>query len=110
MVWANAELDKLCFGSGMSGTKLDKPSRSLDVLEAHLKTSLFLVNNEFSVADVAVASYLNYVPLFFPSVMPTARKHIVAYMKRMAERPCFEAAFGGEHQGIIADKTKLWLR
>lgn len=49
----------------MSGTTLDKPSRALDTLESIIGTSDWLVDNSFSVADVAVASYLNYVPVFF---------------------------------------------
>jgi hypothetical protein len=65
VVWANAELDGLCFGKGMSGSQLDKPSRALDTLEALLGKSEWIADNKFSVADVAIASYLNYVPVFF---------------------------------------------
>ena len=43
----------------MGGTQLDKPNRALDTLEKILEGKDYLVNNEFSVADVAVASYLN---------------------------------------------------
>jgi glutathione S-transferase/alpha,alpha-trehalase len=63
-VWANSELDNLCFG-GMRATTLDKPNKQLDILDKILSSNEWLVNNQFSVADVAVASYLNYVPLFF---------------------------------------------
>jgi glutathione S-transferase/alpha,alpha-trehalase len=65
VVWANAELDGLCFGKGMSGTTLDKPSKALDTLESIVGKSEWLVDGKFSIADVAVASYLNYVPIFF---------------------------------------------
>lgn len=48
-----------------------------------------MVNNEFTVADVAVSSYLNYVPVFFGSTNPSARPNIVSYMARAASRPAF---------------------
>lgn len=85
VVWANSELDALCFGEsdrGMTGTKLDKPDRKLDILDSILSNQDWLVDNKFSVADVAVASYLNYVPLFFSQVHPVARKGLTRYMQR----------------------------
>jgi glutathione S-transferase len=69
VMWANSELDGLCFGKNMSGTQLDKAGKGLDQLEKILSTSDWLVNNEFSVADVAVGAYLNYVPVFFGNYM-----------------------------------------
>jgi glutathione S-transferase len=57
----------------MSGTMLDKPNRALDTLEQLLSKSDWIVDNTFSVADVAIGSYLNYVPLFFGSVNPSGR-------------------------------------
>lgn len=108
VVWANSELDGMCFGKGMSGTQLDKPNRGLDVLESMLKDKEWLVNNQFSVADVAVGSYLNYVPLFFSSVNPTSRPNIVKYMARCAARPKFGEAFGADHQKYILSKAEAW--
>ena len=90
VVWANSELDGLCFGKGMSGTQLDKPSKALDVLEKILSNQEFLVNNQFSVADVAVASYLNYVPVFFGNVRKLPNRPAIArYMVNCANRPAF---------------------
>lgn len=40
VVWANAELDRLCFGEGMRSTQLDKPSKALDTLEKFLQGEL----------------------------------------------------------------------
>merc|ERR1712146_684776 len=89
-VWANAELDGLCFGQRMSGTMLDQPEKKLDVLEEMLGKQPFLLGSEFSVADVAVAAYLNYVPVFFPRV-------------RLL-RPSFAKAFGAEHAQMVLQK------
>jgi len=98
VVWANSELDPLCFGKGMSGTKLDKEGvKPLQVLEnllekrsnllyriyaTYFSCSNYIVDNEFSVADVAVASYLNYVPIFFRNANLSIRPNIVKYMRR----------------------------
>jgi glutathione S-transferase len=65
----------------MSGTSLDKPSKALDTLDGLLAKTDWIVDNEFSVADVAIASYLNYVPVFF-QVKQVPRPNIVRYMRR----------------------------
>jgi glutathione S-transferase len=109
VVWANSELDKLCFGTGMRGTMLDKPNvRALDVLNQILEKSEWLVDNKFSVADVAVGSYLNYVPVFFQDVNPANRQAMVRYMERCANRPKFAEAFGEEHASLVKKKAKQW--
>lgn len=110
VVWANSELDKLCFGSGMSGSQLDKPGRALDRLDLILSKCEWLVIDKFSVADVAIGSYLNYVPVFFPNTRPTMRPNIVAYMKRCAERPAFAEAFGDDHAQLVIQKAAQWLK
>jgi len=95
----------------MSGTSLDKPNvRSLDVLDKLLGQSEWLVDGQFSIADVAVASYLNYVPVFFQRVNPSKRVNIVKYMRRCAIRPAFAAAFGQDHAALIESKTSTWLK
>eukprot|EP01038_Epipyxis_sp_PR26KG_P015959 gene15959-21656_t len=110
VVWANSELDGICFGKGMSGSQLDKPSRSLDVLESILIKNEYIVDNKFSVADVAIASYLNYVPIFFNNINPVNRPNILKYMQRNAQRPAFSKAFGEDHTEIIVTKTNKWLK
>jgi len=94
----------------MSGTTLDKPNRALDKLESILSSSDWLVDNTFSVADVAVGSYLNYVPLFFRNVKPSTRPQTVRYMQRCAARPAFAAAFSAEHARQIQDFAALWAK
>mmetsp|Transcript_20301 Transcript_20301/g.46120 ORF Transcript_20301/g.46120 Transcript_20301/m.46120 type:complete len:190 (-) Transcript_20301:11-580(-) len=67
--WANASLDPICFIETPEGkvydTGLKKPNKRIDVLEDLLSKQEFLVEGGFSLADVAVASYLLYVPQFF---------------------------------------------
>lgn len=112
IVWANAELDKVCFGHGMGGTMLDKPNRALDRLEVILgseSTNPWILGATFTVADVAVGAYLNYVPVFFQNVKPTMRPNIVRYMQRCAERPAFGEAFGEDHQALVLNKCAQWL-
>lgn len=109
VVWANAELDGLCFGKGMSGTQLDKPNKAFDKLDEILANKSWLVNDEFTVADVAVGSYLNYVPVFFQNVRP-ARQNIIKYMQRCAQRPAFTDAFGDDHARYVLAKCKQWIK
>lgn len=108
VVWANSELDSLCFGK-MRMTMLDKDSKALDKLDSILGKSAWLVDNEFSVADVAVASYLNYVPLFFRDCNPSKRPNIVRYMSTTAKRPAFAQAFGQDHANTVITKAEQWL-
>ena len=67
VVWSNSELDGLCFGAvpgdhRVRGTSMNNPSlRSVATLEKILSENEWLVDGEFSVADVAVGAYLNYV-------------------------------------------------
>ena len=105
-----SELDGLCFGKRMSGTSLDKPNQTLDRLESILKDKEWLVDNTFSIADVAVGSYLNYVPVFFRNCNPSARPNIVKYMLRCALRPAFTEAFGEDHAVLVQDSANRWLK
>ena len=109
IVWANSELDSVCFGKKMSGTSVDKPNvRSMDVLEEILSKTDYLVDNKFSIADVAVASYLNYVPVFFSNVNMSIRPNVAKYMLRCAERENYSKAFGNEHAELVISKAKIW--
>lgn len=101
----------ICFGKNMGGTQLDKPNKGLDTLERLLNGKDYLVDNEFSVADVAIASYLNYVPIFFSSVrkLPN-RPNIGRYMIRCAQRPAFVRAFGQQHSSQVISKATEWMK
>jgi len=105
IIWANSTLEDICFGPGFSGQQLSQPSRAMDTLEKLLGESDWLVDGEFSVADVAVASYLNYAPVFFGNIDLRQRPKIAAYMKRCAARPAFVQAFGNQHAAAVNDKV-----
>jgi len=115
VVWANTELDGLCFGAipgdhRVRGTSMDRPDlRAVGTLERILSEKEWLVDNSFSVADVAVGSYLNYVPIFFPSADLSKTPAICEYMRRCAERPAFAQAFGEQHADLVKTKAAGWL-
>lgn len=109
IVWSNSELDNLCFG-GMRGTSLDKPNiKALDTLEGILGDNAYLVDDSFSIADVACASYLCYVPLFFGSKADLSlRPNMCRYMARCAARPAYAKAFGEDHAELVIKKAQEW--
>jgi glutathione S-transferase/alpha,alpha-trehalase len=115
VVWSNSELDGLCFGAvpgdhRVRGTSMNNPSlRAVSTLEDILSKSDWLVDDAFSVADVAVGAYLNYVPIFFPDANLGATPSIAKYMQRCAERPAFAEAFGESHAQLVKGKVASWL-
>merc|ERR1740138_244125 len=101
IVWANASLDPICFLETPEGkvydTGLKNPKqRRIVKLDDMFSKQQFIVSDEFTLADVAIASYLLYVPQFFPDVKLGQWPHLVAYMKRCAERPAYGKAFGAQ--------------
>lgn len=48
---------------------------------------------EFSVGDIAVGSYLLYLPLFFPDLDLTQYANVWSYMQRLAARPTCPAPY-----------------
>jgi glutathione S-transferase len=63
------------------------------------------VKGEFSLADVAVASYLLYVIQFFPDVdLHSKWPNIVRYMKDCAAREAYGKAFGANVQGFCLER------
>ena len=115
VVWSNSELDGLCFGAvpgdhRVRGTAMERTDlKSVATLEAILTEKDWLVGDEFSVADVACGSYLNYVPVFFPQADLSGTPGIADYMRRCAARPAFAAAFGPQHAALVEQKTSQWL-
>ncbi|CAL1146959.1 unnamed protein product [Cladocopium goreaui] len=101
IVWANATLDPICFKEDGNGRVLDTGLRgdppALQILDGLLEANEFLLGSgeeSFSVADVAVGSYLLYVPLFFPDISVAKWPHIQRYMLQLLERPAYQRAFG----------------
>lgn len=118
VMWANSELDGLCFGAvpgdhRVRGTSMgDARIRSVAVLEEILAANgpdKWLVGDDFSVADAAVGAYLNYVPIFFPDADLSATPATAEYMRRCARRPAFAQAFGDGHAGLVEQKVEAWL-
>jgi glutathione S-transferase/alpha,alpha-trehalase len=115
VVWSNSDLDGLCFGAvpgdhRVRGTSMDRLDvKQVAVLEDILSNRDWLVDDTFSVADVAVGSYLNYVPVFFGNADLSRTPAIARYMQRCAERPAFAEAFGEGHANLVLDKTSRWL-
>lgn len=103
--WANASLDPICFIETPEGkvydTGMKKPNKRIDVLDELLSKQDFLVEGGFSLADVAVASYLLYVPQFFQGVSLSRWPNVVRYMKRCAERKAYGDAFGPQVQSYL---------
>lgn len=84
-------------------TGLKKPNKRIDALDDIFSKEEFLVEGGFSMADVAVASYLLYVPQFFQGVDLSRWPNVVKYMKRCAERPAYGEAFGPNVQQSLVD-------
>jgi len=98
IVWANASLDPICFLETPDGkvydTGLKNPNRRIDVIENILSKETFLLGDKFSLADVAVAAYLLYVPQFFRDIDLSRWPNLVRYMRGCASRECYGKAFG----------------
>ncbi|MBC1239509.1 glutathione S-transferase family protein [Nostoc sp. 2RC] len=68
-------------------------SRLLSTLNEIFSKQPFLLGNEFTVADVAVGSILNYIPMILKldfSPYPAVSN----YMKQLADRPAFQRTIG----------------
>ena len=82
-------------------TGLKNQNKRIQRLDDLLSKSPFLVDGEFSLADVAVASYLLYVIQFFPDVeLHSKWPNIVRYMKECAGREGYGKAFGERVQAF----------
>lgn len=113
IVWANASLDPICFLSNdgrVYDTGLRKPNRRIDTLDRLLSTHPFLIQDGgFSLADVAVASYLLYVIQFFPDVDLTRWPHLLRYMRACASREAYGKAFGGKVQNFVISTLEAMM-
>ncbi|MBN3950931.1 MAG: glutathione S-transferase family protein [Nostoc sp. NMS7] len=54
----------------------------------------FLLGNEFTVADVAVGSVLNYIPMILKLDL-SSYPAVLNYMKQLSERPAFQKSIAG---------------
>lgn len=88
VVWANSALDKSLFTANIERAA---PSL-LTVLDKELEGREYLTG-EFSVADVAVASYLLFIPMFHPDFSVSRFPNVLAYMERCCAREGYQKAF-----------------
>jgi glutathione S-transferase len=107
ITWANASLDPICFLETPDGkvydTGLKKANKRIDRLNEILSKQEWLVEGAgFTIADVAVASYLLYVLQFFPDVKLGERyPSMVKFMVKAASRENYAKAFGKDTQGTL---------
>jgi glutathione S-transferase len=134
IVWANASLDPVCFIETPQGKVYDTglkktPSGGqplIDQLDKLLSKQQYLVaavpdadadaagkgdkqlttSSVFTLADVAVASYLLYVPQFFPDADISQWKHLVRYMNDCAKREAYGKAFGKQVQTFLLQRLQ----
>lgn len=108
ITWANASLDPICFLETPDGkvydTGLKKPNKRLSQLDQMLSKRKYLLGETFSLADVAVASYLLYVLQFFPGVDLSPWPNMKRYMKDCASRDSYAKAFGERVQGMLMEQ------
>ena len=111
IVWANASLDPICFLETPNGkvydTGLRQPNRRIDQLNAILSNQSYLVRcdkNEsvFTIADVAIVSYLAYVLQFFPDITIADKwPSIASYIQNCIGRPTYGQAFTAATQNRL---------
>eukprot|EP00929_Paragymnodinium_shiwhaense_P102822 TRINITY_DN66051_c0_g1_i2.p1 TRINITY_DN66051_c0_g1~~TRINITY_DN66051_c0_g1_i2.p1 ORF type:complete len:245 (+),score=50.89 TRINITY_DN66051_c0_g1_i2:160-894(+) len=109
--WANATLDGICFKEDGNGRVLDTGLRGdppqIAKLNAILAQQEYLLGDgeeAFSVADVAVGSYLLFVPIFFPDINVSKWPNVQRYMLALCQRPAYARAFG---PGTSADLVEI---
>jgi glutathione S-transferase len=107
ITWANASLDPICFLETPDGkvydTGLRRPNKRMDRLNELLGSGDWLVGeNTFTLADVAVASYLLYVYQFFPDIRLSEKwPNLPPYLARSVQRPAYAQAFGKPTQARL---------
>ncbi|KAK3245184.1 glutathione S-transferase [Cymbomonas tetramitiformis] len=112
VMWANATLDSLLFIETPEGRVIDtgvrRPTKIMDTLDQLLAGQEYLLGSNFSVADVAVGSYLLYVPQFFPDVSLSKYTNVIRYMLSLAEREAYGKAYGQAAIGVRA-KCQMYI-
>ncbi|GLI61910.1 hypothetical protein VaNZ11_004433 [Volvox africanus] len=83
-LFANSTLSEAFFNNRQRATQMPVMLRTLNEL---LSKKPYLTGEDFSVGDIAVGSYLLYLPLFFPDLDLTQYPEVWSYMQRISERP-----------------------
>lgn len=90
VLFANATLGPGIF---VEATREREMPRLLSALNGVLEQSEYLVDNHFSVADVAVGSILAYIPMMLKLGFDDYPA-IAAYVQRLTQRPGFQGSIG----------------
>ena len=90
VVFANAT-----FGPGVfvEASREREMPRLLSMLNQHLEQRQFILGDQFSVADVAIGSFLAYMPIML-KIGFDDYSAIDAYLKRLMSRPAFQKSIG----------------
>jgi glutathione S-transferase len=75
-------------------------------LETLLSKQEYLIDNNFSLADVAVSSYLLFVPQFFRDIQFHRCPNVVKYMLRCASREGYGKAYSLKVQNFVVTHLK----
>ena len=130
ILWANASLEPICFltnpadGSTIEGTGLHQrrlsgnPIVEMDKLDDYLSEKsknsrdsgpqylLGRGHDAFTVADIAVSSYLLFALRFYPDLDLSTWPFVVRFMEDCAGRPSYGRSFGRD----VQDRLLLLLR
>ena len=91
VLFANATLGPGIFGE--ENREREMP-RLLTPLNEIFSKQPFLLGDEFTVADVAVGSILNYIPMMLKLDL-SSYPEVLNYMKQLSERPAFKKSISG---------------
>ncbi|GIL90252.1 hypothetical protein Vretifemale_17839 [Volvox reticuliferus] len=87
-LFANSTMTQAVFMEQIRERSMPEMFRTLDEL---LSQQPYIDGDSFSVSDVAVGAYLLYIPTFFPQLDLSPYPNVLAYMKRISERPACAA-------------------
>ncbi|KAJ5723228.1 hypothetical protein N7488_001263 [Penicillium malachiteum] len=91
-----------------------KLHRHLDMIDARLaETGAYFAGEELTAADIMIFVSLTTIRGFNPVEYDVQKhKHILAYMKRVSERPAYQKAMkiceGEKFEPLIGPKAELW--
>ncbi|MHC5727921.1 MAG: glutathione S-transferase family protein, partial [Nostoc sp.] len=91
VLFANATLGPGIF---QEASREREMPRLLTPLNEIFSKQPFLLGNKFTVADVAVGSMLNYIPMILKLDL-SSYPAVLNYMKQLSERPAFQKSIAG---------------
>lgn len=98
--WSHFANATLAVGLFVDDRREKETPRILGPLNTYLSEQDYLVGGTFGVSDVAVGSLLFYLPLFFKMDL-SDYPAVQAYMKRLGDRPAFQATLGARYTNSL---------